>query len=120
MNNIKKYNILYYLCFIITLIGIVLFNIMISDMGVSFNYILIFINLILFILFVILNRKFKLKKVNIWRPNIYIILFLIVIGLCFIINNLVMVEYIHFMYYFNFILIGYIMFNIYSLLCLSK
>lgn len=119
--NIKKYKILYYICFILTIVCFFVFGIFIEDLGVVMGSVFGIINLLLSLLFILLStRKYKLKKFNIMCPVVYLIFFSVVICLCFVLNSIVMVPYVHFMYYYNFILIGYFIFNLYSLLCLSK
>lgn len=119
--DVKKYKILYYICFVLTTICFFAFGIFTEDLGVVMNSYFGIFNLILSLLFILLSaRKYKLKKVNIMCPIVYLVFFGIVTSLCFVLNSIVMVPYVHFMYYYNFILIGYLVFNLYSLLCLSK
>lgn len=119
--NIKKYKILYYICFVLTIVCFLAFGIFIDDLGVVMGSVFAIFNLLLSLLFILLSaRKYKLKKCNIMCPIVYLIFFGVVICLCFVLNSIVMVPYVHFMYYYNFILIGYFIFNLYSLLCLSK
>lgn len=119
--DVKKYKILYYICFVLTTICFFAFGIFTEDLGVVMNSYFGIFNLILSLLFILLSaRKYKLKKVNIMCPIVYLVFFGVVTCLCFVLNSIVMVPYVHFMYYYNFILIGYLVFNLYSLLCLSK
>ena len=60
--------------------------------------------------------KEKIKNFMFYLLIIYSIL---VVGLV-IFNMFVMADYIHFMYYYNFILVGHLILNIYSLLYFSK
>lgn len=119
--DVKKYKILYYICFVLTTVCFFAFGIFIEDLGVVMNSYFGIFNLILSLLFILLSaRKYKLKKFNIVCPIVYLVFFGIVTCLCFVLNSIVMVPYIHFMYYYNFVLISYVILNIYSLLCLSK
>jgi hypothetical protein len=119
--DVKKYKILYYISFVLTTVCFFAFGIFTEDFGIVMGSSLGIFNLILSLLFILLSaRKYKLKKVNIICPIAYLIFFGIVTSLCFVLNSIVMVPYVHFMYYYNFILVGCLLFNIYSLLCLSK
>lgn len=119
--DVKKYKILYYICFVLTTVCFFAFGIFVEDLGVVMNSYFGIFNLILSLLFILLSaRKYKLKKFNIVCPIVYLVFFVIVTCLCFVLNSIVMVPYIHFMYYYNFVLIAYLILNIYSLLCLSK
>ena len=119
--DVKKYKILYYICFVLTTVCFFAFGIFVEDLGVVMNSYFGIFNLILSLLFILLSaRKYKLKKFNIMCPVVYLIFFSVVICLCFVLNSIVMVPYVHFMYYYNFVLIAYVILNIYSLLCLSK
>lgn len=120
MKELKIYKNLYYISFLITLICMIIIGIKMDELSVLTVSPLFIINLVLVILFVILNSKFKLKKQNKLCPVIYLVFLSIVVILSFIINPLLMLQNVHYMYYFNFVLIGYLILNIYSLLCLSK
>lgn len=120
MKEIKRFKTLYYISFLITLLFILIFSIKMDELLILTVNPLFIINLVLVIMFTILNRKFKLKKQNKLCPIIYIVFLGIVVTLSFIINPLLMLQNVHYMYYFNFVLVGYLLLNIYSLLCLSK
>ena len=128
----KKYLLLYYLSFVITIIFTGLatykklgfleidnpsFTSLLSEM---INNIVFLVNLILIIVFtIILLRKKKLEVDSVWLPIIYISFFTIVLIICYLFNNKVMVSYLHFEYYAIFINIGYMFLNCYSLLLIK-
>lgn len=124
MNNNKAYKILYYICFIIT----VMMYLMLSQTTKVFNppievftsTLLSTINLILVIIFTILIIKGKLNKINILLPILYILFLIIIIIISFIYNNILIYPYIHFNYYISFILFNYLLLNIYSILSIEK
>ena len=120
MNKEKNYKIIYIISSILTIIGSILFITIVDNTYNAPYILLIMINILMFILFIIMNRKRKLKKSNIVLPIIYIIFLIIMLILSFVINNYTLVKYIHFPYYFNFVLVADVMLNIYTLLCLSK
>lgn len=111
MNNNKKYIILCSFASIITLI--------ISILSMENIYLMI-LNLILSLIFFIRCKKYKLKKYSITLPIIYIVFLVSMITLSLIINNYVLIEYIHIRYYLGLVLLGNIMLNTYSILCLEK
>jgi len=134
----KSYLCLYYICFILTFL-IIGFASLYSSFGIYLSddayllekivdyisdaklFILVILNLILFIIFTILIiKKRKLNIKSLIFPISYIIFLGIVFGLSLLFNNKVVVPYIHFAYYQTFILIDYLLLNIYSLLCLTK
>lgn len=128
----KKYLLLYYLSFVITLLFIVFatykniglfeisdtnFSSVLSEMRQN---IVLLVNMVLVIVFTILIlRKRKLMIDNIWLPVIYISFLAFVLIMCFLFNNKVMVLYLHFEYYAFFINIGYLLLNCYSLLLIK-
>ena len=128
----KKYLILYYLAFIVT---VLFFGYSLSKSLYLFSYYdggfsgfisnaylntLGIINLLLVIIFtVLLLKKKKINVENIVFPIVYICFFVTICILCFLFNNKVMVMYIHFEYYLALISVGYLFFNIYSLLSIK-
>lgn len=119
-NNIKKYKNLYYISAIITFIAHFIFYFLTEEFYYASSFFLCIINLILVLAFILLGRKNKLKKFNVSAPIIYLIFFAVMISLILYISTILMIPFAHLMYYYTFILIGYLMLNIYSLLCLSK
>ena len=128
----KKYIILYYLSFIITLSFMVFSSYKYSELVSLGEYslsevffdlkdnILGIINIILVIVFtVLLLKKKKLQKENILFPIAYICFFTIVVVLCYLFNNKVIIPYMHFSYYLFFINVGYFFLNGYSLLTIK-
>ena len=124
MNNPKTFKILYYLCFIVTLLPCFIASLKISFFANSIQTPLFFmlgiINLILVIIFSILLIKKKINKTNILFPIIYLLFLILVIIIAFIYNNKLIIPYIHFNYYISFILFNYLLLNIYSLLSIPK
>jgi hypothetical protein len=119
--KIKNYKNLTYLCFALTLIGYIIFGIFTEDIGVIMYNTFGIISIILGLVFILLSaKKFKLKNFNIKCPFVYVVFYSFIVCLCFILDAFTIIPYIHFMYYYNFVLVGYILLNIYSLLCLSK
>ena len=132
--KIKKYLILYYFCFVITLVLVGFSNYHylkltslefngdffpnIIDSILYFNP-LIIINLILFIVFTILIIIKKELNGSLTLSISYIGFAMVFIIMCLLFNNRVIVNYIHFNYYLKFLLIGYLFLNIYSLLCIK-
>ena len=128
----KKYLVLYYFSFIITVlfigfstykamklleIGDISFTSLLSNMA---GNILLFINTVLVIAFtIIIIRKRKLVIDSLLLPIIYVSFCIAIIALCFLFNNKVMVSYLHFEYYAFFINIGYLILNVYSLLLIK-
>ena len=125
----KKYLVLYYISFVITLIFTIYSSLKslnlysISEENNTFKELsssifgsaLFVINLILVIVFTILIWKKKIKVDNIILPIIYIVFFTIVVILTLLFNNKVLISYMHFDYYLFFINTGYVLLNIYSL-----
>jgi len=111
----KKCLILYYICFLLTL----LFQVFTTQI---FNIatLLLIINTIIaaiFTYFIIRKNKTNLK--NIIFPITYLIFFILVVGLCFLINTKTLIPYIHFTYYQIFIIINFTLLNIYSILSIK-
>lgn len=121
MNKQYIYKILYYICFasvIFTWIGII--SVPLSEIQIDINLLLGVINLILTIIFIIKSIKTKLENVNLLFPIIYLIFTIIVVILMLIMNNKLIIPYIHFNYYGTIILFNYLLLNIYSVLSCFK
>lgn len=111
----KNYLILYYICFIAT----ILFSI-ITSLGFNMSSVLLIINVMLGIIFTVLIIKIKKINVNsLIFPISYIIFFIVVVGLCILFNLKVLVPFVHFGYYQFFILINFLLLNVYSILCIN-
>ena len=110
LKNIKMkslYNILYFIALIFIIIMSLIFS----------NFLLI--HLVTMIILCILLVKNKLESVNILFPIAYLIFFAIVILIMFLFNNKLIISYIHFDYYLNFVLFNYILLNLYSILSIK-
>lgn len=120
MNKQKNYVIVYTIASILTLVFSI-FSMIITEEVYNLVYMLfMIINVILALIFYIKIRKNKIKKQNILLPIIHIIFLIVMILLSLVINSYVIVPYIHFAYYMNFVLISDLMLNAYTILCLSK
>ena len=124
MNKSLIFKILYYVSFILTTIIWLYISRLIDkfdlDIKTFSNSLLGIINLVLIIIFSIKLLKHKLEKVNILFPIIYLIFSIIVMIISFIMNNKLVIPYIHFNYYVSFILFNYFLLNVYSVLSLEK
>lgn len=127
------YIVLYYISFIISLSLIFLPNLLLNKFGlgeeiteylVSNTFISIMlegINIILVILFTIkILQKQKVLNVNITFPIIYMVFVFIILFGCNLFNSRLVIPNIHFTYYIVFILINYLLLNIYSVLSFEK
>ena len=124
MNKSKIFIILYYLCLILS-IGLVMYSSsLMTEFGVSIwediTSGFVFLNIILVLIFSLGLIKRKLKNINIIFPIIYLIFMALVVILMFIINNKLIMPYIHFDYYISFILFDYLLLNLYSVLSIYK
>ena len=128
MNNKKLYVGLYYFSFLLSIFVCILPNTL-QIIFVNSNYfeniylglsaiplVLIVINLILVLIFTIFLIKKKLDDVNILFPIIYITFTMIILLICTLFNSRLVIPFIQFSYYTKFILINYILFNLYSIL----
>ena len=120
MNNSNLYKILYYICIIPFIYLFLDSYIFVYESNLSINLLLGIINFILIIFFSIKSFKYKLKNINILFPLFHLIFSTIVIILMFIMNNKLIIPYIHFDYYETFILFNYLLLNIYSVLSFYK
>ena len=124
----KMYLILYYVSFLIMILflgfSIYKSNGLLTYFESNFSNILSsilsnvlgVINVLLVIIFTILilkKKNFNVQK-SIY-PIFYLCFLTIIIVMCFLFNNKVMKEYIHFNYYSVFVCIGYLFLNVYSL-----
>ena len=132
MNSKKIYLGLYYFSLILSIFVCVIPRILQTniinpsssiDIYVNLSEISIYlmvINVWMVVYFSILLSKRKLNNVNILFPISYILFTVIILIVCLLFNNKVLIPYLQFSYYINFILINYILLNIYSVLSFSK
>lgn len=129
MKKEKTYIYLYYLCFILSIIIYIMPNQLMtifspieSDLTIRSlpNTIILLINLILVILFSIYLKKKKFTSGNILMPIIYIVFFIVVMTVCFLFNNRLVIPNLQFVYYAKYIYIGYLILNVYSILCFKN
>ncbi|MBQ1812646.1 MAG: hypothetical protein II119_01680 [Bacilli bacterium] len=118
----KLYLILYYICFALTLgTSIFVYSLTTTIIMVNkFMYFFIGINVVLTIIFTILLKKKKYEFDNILLPISYLILFIFLIVISVIYNNILLVEYIHLSYYLVILLFYDILLNIYSILSIKN
>ena len=131
MNNIKTFKILYYLCFVLSILYISILYISILSNKVSI-YTSSIIQTFTFYLFGILNllsviifsvsmiKKRELKNINILFPIIYLVFFASAVIISILYNSKLIIPYIHFGYYLLFIMFNYLLLNIYTLLSINK
>lgn len=124
MNKSIVFKILYYICFIFSVIVFISalnsVNIFGVVMETATNVILALINLILVIVFSIKVIKNKLDNINILFPILYLIFSVVIIVLVLLMNNKLMIPYIHYGYYLSFILFNYLLLNIYCALSFTN
>lgn len=120
-----KYNILYYICFLVTLFC----SYMSSSLATAFNeeifsvinFSLLAVNIVLVVIYsILLFKKRKLKADFLGFPIVYLSFLFIVYFIAIIYNEKLIVPYIQFNYYTSFILWNYLLLNIYSLLLFNK
>ena len=133
----KVYLVLYYLSFIITILALgyaAYYYVPLFELGekLSFidNFISYFINnllivsiinLMLIIVFtVLLLKKEKIVVDSLVFPISYILFLVGIMIICYLFNNKVALEYMHYGYYQKFIMIDYIMLNVYSLFLFER
>lgn len=126
MSNSKKYIILYYISFLVT-VFVSLFldstiTIFSANMFMSGLIILsLIINLVLVVLFsVFIFMKRKLMKTNLLFPITYLLFLVFVLLFSVIYDDRLILSVIHYHYYFMFVLVDYLLFNIYSVLSFKK
>ena len=129
MKKEKSYIYLYYLCFILSIIiyiipyqFIVIFSPDTSNLTIRslFNTVVLLINLILVILFSVYLKKKKFTPGNIIMPITYIVFWITVITVCFLFNSRLVIPNLQFVYYAKYIYIGYLILNVYSILCFKN
>lgn len=129
MKKEKLYIFLYYLCFILSIIIYIIpyqfigiFSSTASNLTIRslFNTVVLVINLIFVILFSIYLKKKKFTSGNIIMPIIYIVFWLTIITVCFLFNSRLVIPNLQFIYYAKYIYIGYLMLNVYSILCFKN
>lgn len=129
MKKEKTYIYLYYLCFILSIIiyiipyqFIVIFSPDTSNLTIRslFNTVVLLINLILVILFSVYLKKKKFTPGNIIMPITYIVFWIVIITLCFLFNSRLVIPNLQFNYYTKYIYIGYLILNVYSILCFKN
>lgn len=126
MSNSKKYIILYYISFLVTVFislfldsTITMFN---TNLFMSGLLVLsLIINLVLVVLFsIFLFMKRKLMKTNLLFPITYLLFLAFVLLFSVIYDDRLILSVIHYHYYFIFVLVDYLLFNIYSVLSFKK
>ena len=126
MSNSKKYIILYYISFLVTVFislfldsTITIFN---TNLFMSGLLVLsLIINLVLVVLFsIFLFMKRKLMKTNLLFPITYLLFLAFVLLFSVIYDDRLILSVIHYHYYFIFVLFDYLLFNIYSVLSFKK
>ncbi len=129
MKKEKTYIYLYYLCFILSIIiyiipyqFIVIFSPDTSNLTIRslFNTAVLLINLILVILFSVYLKKKKFTPGNIIMPITYIVFWIVIITVCFLFNSRLVIPNLQFNYYTKYIYIGYLILNVYSILCFKN
>lgn len=129
MKKEKIYIYLYYLCFILSIIIYIIpyqfivifspdtYNLTIRSL---FNTVVLLINLILVILFSVYLKKKKFTPGNIIMPITYIVFWIVIITVCFLFNSRLVIPNLQFNYYTKYIYIGYLILNVYSILCFKN
>ncbi len=132
MHNKKIYICLYYFALLLSIFVCIIpsvlpKNFVESDPSIELysnlsivSVFLIIINVVIVIIFTIMLIKKSLKNINILFPIIYIAFTIIVLVICVLFNNRLIIPYIQYSYYIKFILINYILLNIYSLLSINS
>ena len=124
MNKTKIFKILYYICFVFSvLIWIGAFNSVNKfgiDIRTSLNAVLGILNLTLVIIFSIKLIKNKLENINILFPIFHLIFMIIITILAILMNDKLIIPYIQYGYYISFILFNYLLLNVYSVLSFDK
>ena len=124
MNKSLVYKILYYVSFVFNL-GLVFFLTRLNEdlwfnMATNYQFFMIVINTLLVIIFSVKLRKNKLDDTNIVFPINYLVFSILVVVISFLMNSKLILTYVQFGYYINFILFSYLLLNIYSVLCFEK
>lgn len=124
-NNL--YKILYYLSSIVIVILLIYCSKMTFKNDITVFYssleILLTLSVLSFIvtnIFLFKNKKFKTNTKDLLLPIIYLVFVLIVIILMVIYNKDAIIPYLHYTYYYIFLLIPYILLNLYTILLSKK
>jgi hypothetical protein len=125
MNSKKLYSIFYYISLLLSIFVCFIPKILLPNDQFYINlselsHIIIFVNAILVVIFTVLLIKRNLEKVNILFPIIYILFSIIVLIICVLFNNRLIIPYVHYSYYIQFILVNYTLLNSYSILSFKK
>ncbi len=126
MSNSKKYIILYYACFLVTICSYLLLDTKITVFSTSFfssgamvlSFILNFIFVVVFSIFLVMKRK--LLKVNLAFPILYLLFFGFVLFFSIMYDDRLILSVVHYHYYFMFVLVDYLLLNIYSIISFKK
>ena len=124
MHKEKTYKILYYLCFVLSLILFVISCLVNPNLNGIYdltNLILFIISLILFIAVTIsLKKKRKLNNITIIFPIIYLVFLIFVVAITII--NLLKLFFLalSIYYYITFVLFNYLLLNIYTVLSIRN
>lgn len=126
MNNSKKYIVLYYLSFLVTVCAFIFLNntvivFSLEPFPYGFYTLALILNLVFVALFsVFLFMKKKLLKVNLLFPVLYLLFFGFVLFFSIIYEDRLLLPVVHYQYYFMFVLGDYLLLNIYSILSFKK
>lgn len=116
----RLYKVLYIICFLLTLTSFILLMSINNIFHYSLLTIISFLTFLLALIFMVKNRNIKSSKMDVVFPIVFI-LFLILLAISGYIYNLnAMLEYIHFSYYYNLLLIPFIGLNVYTFLLFKK
>lgn len=121
-NNTYKF--LYYLTFITTLALLIYCkyvtnHLVIVNLSLRILGIISAITFIVTNVFIFKNKKFKTNNKDLLLPIIYLVFVFVVALLTVIYNKNAIIPYLHYTYYYTFLLIPYILLNIYTI-TLSK
>ena len=120
----KLYLVFYYLAFLITLGALWYSGSKITLFGGNIGKIYILLHLINFILFAIFTIRLainkKVEKVSILFPISYIVFICILYLIGFFFDKKLIIPMIEYIYYNTFILLDYLLLNIYSVLSIKK
>ena len=125
MNSKKIYSVFYYIALLLSIFVYAMPNILPSNVSFyiqlsELSQIIALVNVILVVFFTILLIRGNIDKVNIMFPIIHIVFTIIVLVICALFNNRLVVPYVHYSYYIQFILVNYTLLNIYSVLSFNK
>ena len=126
MSNNKKYLVLYYASFLVTICAFLFLTNSITVFSLEpfpygFYTLALILNLGFVVLFsVFLFMKKILYKVNLLFPVLYLLFFGFVLFFSIIYEERLILPVIHYQYYFMFVLGDYLLLNIYSILSITK